>query len=257
MRRTLFILIGMPATLALGLLTAPALTVSALQKQLAAGAKITVVDIRSPSAYAREHIPGAINIPAAVCPLKNLPPLGQVIIYDDGLGSDNTQAAAAALTAKPGIRVEILDGGFASWENSRAATTRGPGFKRESLNYISYARLKAAQPQSIVLYDMRKSVAGSSAVLTDLNTEFPGTKRARSMTEAAQNAAGASSLIVLIDSGDGTAEQQARLLRAGGTHNYVILAGGELILSRHGKAGLQLNAAGVSLKNHVAPGTSN
>ena len=45
--------------------------------------------------------------------------------------------------------------------------------------------------------------------------------------------------MVLIDSGDLTSEQEARQLKLSGTHNYVILAGGELILARHGKAGLK------------------
>ncbi len=68
------------AALAVGLLSASARPVAGLQKRLAGTDKITVIDIRSPLAYRQAHIPGAINIPAAVCPLKKLPPLGQVVL---------------------------------------------------------------------------------------------------------------------------------------------------------------------------------
>src|ERR1039458_9788558 len=120
MRRTLFILIGCSALFGLSEFAAPALTVSDLQKQLAGGAKVTVVDIRSPLDFAQEHIPGAINIPASLCPLKQLPPLGKVVVYGDGLGRENIEAAAAALAAKPGLQVDILAGGFAGWKNTAA-----------------------------------------------------------------------------------------------------------------------------------------
>ncbi len=246
MRRTLFILIGFPALLAIGLLPASGLTVAGLQAQLAGGGKITVIDTRSPLAFGQEHIPGAINIPASLCPHKNLPPLGQVVVYGDGLGSGAVEAAAAALAEKPGLKVEVLEGGFAAWKGSQGLTTRGTGMKQETFNYISYAHLKAAKADSAVLLDLRKPSFSAPQGLTDLNAEFPGMRRARSAEEAWRGATGAPPLLVLIDSGDGTAETLARHLKAGGTHSYVILAGGELILSRHGQAGLQRHAPGAA-----------
>jgi rhodanese-related sulfurtransferase len=247
MRRTLFILIGFSSLLVLGLRPASALSVTALQAELAKGDNLTVIDIRSPSDFAVEHIPGAINIPASLCPQKNLPPIGQVVVCGDGLGGD-TAAAAAALAAKPGIKVEILAGGFAGWKTSQAMTTRGPGLKREKFNYISYAHLKASKKDGLVLYDLRKQVrTGTKVVLTDLNAEFPGAKQTHLRAEAVQSTGGTPALIVLIDSGDGSAESEARLLRLSGNNSYVILAGGEQILSRHGQAGLQHNAAGAAI----------
>jgi rhodanese-related sulfurtransferase len=215
-----------------GIFGLQATTVPDLQKELG---KITVIDIRSPRDFSEDHIPGAINIPAAVCPEKRLPPLGPVIIYGDGIGQDES-AAAAALAKKPGLAVSILQGGFAAWKSSQAISTRGAGFKRESLNYISYARLKAMKRARIALVDLRKPRRHGEDALTDLNAEFPGAKQSRTAKDAIS---GGTSLAVLIDSGDGTAEDMARKLKAGGAHNYVILAGGEMILSRHGEAGLQ------------------
>ena len=247
MRRTLFILIGIAALLAVEQPPVSALTVAALRDQLAAGGKITVVDIRSPLAFAQEHIPGAINIPASLCPLKKLPPLGPVAVCGDGLGAEAVEAAAAALAKKPGLKVEVLEGGFAAWKSSQGLTTRGAGLKRETFNYISYARLKAAKADGVVLLDLRKPDASASQALTDLNAEFPGMRQARSRAEALGSASGAPPLVVLIDNGDGTAEAEARLLKAGGTYRCVILAGGELILSRKGQAGLKRNAPGAVL----------
>jgi rhodanese-related sulfurtransferase len=241
MRRTLFILIGIAALPALAPLPVCGLTVAGLREELAGGGKITVVDIRSPLAFAREHIPGAINIPAALCGRKNLPPLGPVVVCGDGLGGDEA-GAAAALAKKPGLKVEVLDGGFAAWKSAQGLTTRGPGLKRETFNYVSYARLKAAKADGIVLLDLRKPAFSAPQPLTDLQAEFPGMRLARSRAEALGSAGGAPPLVVLIDSGDGTAEAEARRLKAGGTHRYLILAGGELILARHGQAGLQRKA---------------
>ena len=48
---------------------------------------MTIVDVRLPAVFAAGHIPGAINIPASVCPYKNLPLPGKVIVYDDGVRS--------------------------------------------------------------------------------------------------------------------------------------------------------------------------
>ena len=246
MRRTLFILFGLPALLAWGSFSASGLTIAELQQQLAAGGRVTVIDVRRPAAYRQEHIPGAINIPAALCPLKKLPPLGAVVVYGDGLPDDNATAAAAALAAKPGLKVEVLQGGFAGWKSSPGLTTRRPGLKLESFNYITYAHLKAARTEGLILYALRQPARSGAPALTDLNAEFPGLKHAASRADAVRSAADPASLVVLLDSGDGTAELEARRFKLGGAHRYVILAGGEPILARHGEMGLKLNAAGTT-----------
>ena len=235
-------------------LAAAGVTVADLQKQLAGGAKLTVIDVRSPELYSQAHIPGAINIPASLCPLKNLPPLGSVVVYGDGLGREGVNAvedAAAALGKKPGITADVLQGGFASWESGQALTTRANGMKSETFNYITYAELKAARPADMLLVDLRKPqafarqslAAGANAPsqpLTDLSREFPGMALAKSVPEKSALAkSGAPALVILIDSADGAAQEAARALKAGGGRRYAILAGGELILARHGQAGLQ------------------
>jgi rhodanese-related sulfurtransferase len=253
MRTKFFLMIAWPLSLAWGASAAPAISVADLQKLLAQSAPVTVIDVRTPSYYAKEHIPGAINIPATVCPLKTLPPLGQVVVYGDGLVKDDETSAAEALAAKPGIQVDILTGGYAAWQSAQGQTTRGAGLKRETFNYITYDQLKTSKKNPLLL-DLRRPPATGAPALTDLDKEFPGLKQVHSHAEAMKTSATTPSPVVLIDDGDGTAEKEARLLKLGGNHNYVILAGGELILSRHGQAGLQRVAAAFPIASKPAPG---
>ena len=258
-----------PAGLALwclGAWSASALTVAGLNSQLAQGEKLTIIDVRSTALFTQGHIPGAINIPTALCSHANLPQLGKVVVCGAGLGRDAEEAAAAAaLARKPGLSVEILDGGFAAWESAQGLTTQSRGLKPENPNYISYAQLKAAKADEVVLVDLRHqpaaspnaaTAASSPQPLTDLAQAFPGFQVARSASSARTGSA-APPLLVLIDNGDGAAQEMARKLQAGGTKRFVILAGGELILARQGQPGLQRSSAGThSTTTLPPPGTA-
>lgn len=223
-------------------LSARAITVSALQKDLTGPKTVTVIDIRDTMVFVQGHIPTAINIPASLCPQKKLPPLGHVVIYDDGLGRRGKtalNAAAAALAAKPGITVDILAGGYAAWESGKGLTTSARGLHHETFDYITYPQLAAAAPGDVLLVDLRKptkAVMKMSGALTDLATEFPGRRLAKAVPD--QKDASSGPLMVLIDSVDGSAEAQARILKARGIHRYAILAGGELAIARKGRRGL-------------------
>jgi len=245
----------------------PALTVTDLQQQMTGPHPVTVIDLRAPFLFARGHIVGAINVPASVCPHKNLPPLGKVVVYDGGLGKEDSEAAAVVLSAKPGISVEVLEGGFAAWETARAQTTQAKGIRRETQNQISYAELKALKASDVVLVDLRSEPSAPKAVakttpsgsqpLTDLAVEFPGKSISHSPFDlpAAQMKTKAATstppLLVLIDNGDGVAQTMARTLEANGLKRYVILTGGELILSRQGQAGLQRSSPASQAANRT------
>ena len=250
--------------------SAASITAGELQRQLTNQVtKVTVIDVRAPALFARAHIPGAINIPASLCAQKNLPPLGRVVVCGEGLGRDQTDAAAAALAAKPGLSVDILEGGFAAWESQQAMTTRPGGMQPDAPNYISYSELKAAKPGETLLVDLRRRAApspqklalgsapGNPTPLTDLAQEFPGLASTREPFSATQRlSAGSSSappLLVLIDDGDGAAEAWARTLRGNGIKRYAILIGGEMILARHGQAGLQRSGSSTRLQSLTPP----
>jgi rhodanese-related sulfurtransferase len=238
MRRIVLRLVGGAGIFALCAslaLRAGAITAAALQRDLAAGDRLTIIDIRQTSLF----------IPAALCPLKNMPPLGKVVVYDDGLGCHGMgelQTAAAALAKKPGITVDILSGGYAAWQSAHGLTTAVRGLRAETINYITYAQLQAVDPGDVLLVDLRKptgAVLKNSSRLTDLSREFPGRRVTASALAQTEGNSGAAPLVVLIDSADGSAEATARLLKAKGFQRYAVLVGGELAIARKGKPGLE------------------
>lgn len=241
---------------------AGAISVSQLQTELASANKPTVIDVRQNNLYVKEHIPGAINVPASLCPLKRLPPLGRVVVYGEGLGPREEaefQKAVEALSQKPGMTVDVLVGGYAAWQSAQGLTTVGRGLKPERFNYLSYAELQAADPSDVRLIDLRKltpEVRKNSDSLTDLSREFPGRRVASSAQLQTEAKSGTTPLVVLIDSVDGSSEAAARLLKANGVRRYAILMGGELAIQRKGAPGLQRTAgtvAGTAKPAHNPP----
>lgn len=240
--------------------TAFAISPAQVQKLLDSGEKITFIDVRLNVLFQRGHVPAAINIPAQLIPEKQLPPLGHVVVYDGGRGEDAAALAVGALNAKSGITAEVLDGGYAAWEMAQAATTKPRGVAPEEMPLITYDQLKNTKSSDVVLVDLRQSkavahIAGGEAAaptLTDLTTEFPSARVVHSPFEASPvhaSVAGATPpLLVLIDNGDGSAKNTARALKANGITRFVILAGGEKILSVHGQAGLQRIGSSVTMR---------
>lgn len=247
-----------------------------VQQRLDAGEKITFVDVRLSGLFQKGHLPGAINIPSQLVPEKQLPPLGQVVVYDGGLGEEEVSAAAAALNQKHGITAEVLEGGYAAWEMAQTATTQPGGMRPEATPLITYAELKQAQSADVVLVDLRQSAPAADAPvakvaakiaappLTDLSAEFPQARVVQSPFASASPrmktmaASSTPPLLVLIDKGDGSAQTMARTLKANGITRFVILAGGEQILSVHGEPGLQRVGSSLSMRSSAgsspAPG---
>lgn len=231
-------------------------TVAELQQRLADGKAVTIIDVRPNELYRNGHIDGAINIPANLLPSKKLPVLGPVIVCAEGLGRDKVEDAVSCLNKKNGIQAEALDGGFAAWETAQGSNTRAMGLQPENLVRITYDQLKSTRLNEVVLVDLRRNNIAqrqsansasniTEAPLTDLSKEFPGAQISPSpfsipTTKQSSNTRGQSApLLVLIDTGNGAAEETARSLKANGYHRVVILAGGEQTLARQGQPGLQ------------------
>src|SRR5688572_32976556 len=88
------------------------LSAGEVMRRMEAGEKMTFIDVRTTIAFKEGHIPGAINVPAALVPQKQLPLLGDVVVYDAGLGVETAAQTAVALNQKPGITARVLEGGF-------------------------------------------------------------------------------------------------------------------------------------------------
>ncbi len=234
--------------------------------------ELTIIDIRNRYAYTECHIPGAINIPAGIIDKKHLPPVGRVIVCGDGINKGETLEAVNALNAKVGIDAEELDGGIAAWEALNFLNTRRGGFTKRKTNYILYQQFKDVVKENpdLVILDMRKkgedvsastprkaNASGDSTVtglnLTNIMDKFPGVQtlklkrnrksggRDKEISLAAVLGNGKSAhhkkLYVLIDNGNGDAEEVAFRLKAAGIKRVSILIGGEFTLRVDGKAG--------------------
>jgi rhodanese-related sulfurtransferase len=89
-----------------------------LKVALEAGEPVIVVDARSPEAFGREHIPGAINLPHRTMDARTTGALDRdalVVAYCDGIGCNASTKGALAL-ARLGFRTKELIGGLDWWK---------------------------------------------------------------------------------------------------------------------------------------------
>lgn len=92
---------------------------------LKAGEKIVVVDGRSGDAYAREHIPGAVNLPhrsISQDSLANLDKAPLYVTYCDGIGCNGSIKTALKMLTL-GFRVKEMIGGLDWWKRDGYATS--------------------------------------------------------------------------------------------------------------------------------------
>lgn len=87
------------------------------------GKPVKVVDGRPPGAFAREHIPGALNLPLD-SPDSGVDSLDPAILYvscDDGIGGDVAERLAHRLQTA-GLNVQLLVGGVDWWRRDGYST---------------------------------------------------------------------------------------------------------------------------------------
>lgn len=89
-----------------------------LRRMAAVGAVASIIDVRSPEAFAKRHIPGSINVPetkitALVQALTNHP--SAVLVCDDGRCSEEVVRTVAFSGF---TNVYYLGDGLAGWEES-------------------------------------------------------------------------------------------------------------------------------------------
>jgi rhodanese-related sulfurtransferase len=82
------------------------------------GTNVVVIDARAPDAYAREHIPGAINLPHRAMDAAATAALDRtalVVTYCDGIGCNASTKGALAMS-RLGFAVRELIGGLDWWK---------------------------------------------------------------------------------------------------------------------------------------------
>ena len=89
-----------------------------LRSALERGERFTVIDARSPQAYAHEHIPGAINLPHRAMDEASTAGIDRsatVVTYCDGIGCNASTKGALNMT-RLGFSVRELIGGLDWWK---------------------------------------------------------------------------------------------------------------------------------------------
>ena len=88
-----------------------------LNEALERGEKIHLVDTRSPDAYERSHIPGAVNIPhrtMSAATTGHLDRAALIVTYCDGIRCNGSTKGALNMV-QLGFRVKELIGGLDCW----------------------------------------------------------------------------------------------------------------------------------------------
>jgi rhodanese-related sulfurtransferase len=89
-----------------------------LQVALESGERVTVIDTRSPQAFAAEHIPGAVSLPHRAMNAETTAELDKaclLVTYCDGIGCNASTKGALNMT-RLGFRVKELMGGLDWWK---------------------------------------------------------------------------------------------------------------------------------------------
>ena len=108
------LLLALPALSAAGWRWLSPLRVAALTKEVGG---LWLVDVRSPVAFAAEHIEGSVNIPVETLATKRLLKQKTVVLVDDSLGLRQAREAARRLTDEGMERIFVLEGGLMAWRS--------------------------------------------------------------------------------------------------------------------------------------------
>lgn len=185
---------------------------------------LILIDVRSRPRYEFKHIQGAIHVPAFAIGDTPLPRGVRIVLYDDGLGSDECERAAATLIQRGFADVRVLSGGLTEWDAVQQPVVAPTGeIGRPFSEPISCADLQTLiqQGRAMTIFDVRSPAAYGQGHL-------PSSRGLSTPAELQARAAGLKpdEVIVLYDDGSGIAEKQAEALRRQGFRAVRYLYGG-------------------------------
>jgi rhodanese-related sulfurtransferase len=101
-----------------------------VHEALAQGPDFVLIDVRSPEAFGRAHVPGAVNIPHAkiiASRMAGYAPGTLFVVYCAGPHCNGAQRGAVRL-ARLGLPVKVMIGGMTGWLDESFAVEHGaPG----------------------------------------------------------------------------------------------------------------------------------
>ncbi len=261
---SLFLLLGFTT------LSAQSVSVHELERWLQEDDPPTLIDLRSRLDYSRNHLPGALHMPAQSLEQRALPPLGKVVLYGSGLGRYDETTALAAMLGKPGIEPYLLQGGYAAWADGSRPIAGESGLLPERLPVVTYAEAMTTLPPDSVILDTREpaqSKAGTVSPQSSVNDPVP--EWADSLGLPLRRTAGGASgqtgispvgelerssnqeLIVIVDDDPGRADQAARRLRAQGHTRVVVLVGGVESILFQGQYGKTRSSSSTTMEGDL------
>lgn len=107
----------------------PVVEVAEVRSLLESGADVLLVDAREPEAYARGHLPGAVNVPYGnwLEEGKPLPPRDRdIVVYCNNRDCPIGRLWSGQAVQKGYTRVRHMKAGFAGWQEAGLPVETGP-----------------------------------------------------------------------------------------------------------------------------------
>ena len=193
------------------------------------GARVDLIDVRSPSDYRARHLVGARNVPFYLLTLSGIPKERRIVLYCSDVQCGLSTESARALLDRGYKNVSVLSGGL------EAALAAGSMVEGEGPRVVHPQRMtpaalaeRLAGKEPPVLVDSRTPSAFSAGRLPGARG-FPleGLRRSTPALPADRE-------VVVYDSSSARAAAAAALLMRGGRTVFV-LEGGLALWSREGR----------------------
>lgn len=222
-------LVGTPLVADRHLLKRCLIDVTTVQ-ELKASDQITIVDMRSPSAYNAYRIPGSINIPAYALKTKTFLKLRHLVLVNEGRSHRELLQACQQHQGAGFSKVAVMKGGLGAW-HAQGGVLAGNDRAAEALSRISAREFFAAQNERrwVVLDATSETVSSwsdfGSPTVVPYTTDSELVATLKSLPVDGESPALGSAILVVTTRGEGLARIRAFLISQGIRNAYFLERG--------------------------------